>query len=56
MPEGNIKTNFDINVKTSGFCKQLHASIIRGFFPLSRNKRKKRKKRKKVKIKKKKKI
>ena len=38
MPEGNIKTNFDINVKTSGFCKQLHASIIRGFFPLSRNK------------------
>ena len=36
--ENNITTNFDINIKTSSFGQQLKASIIRGIYPLSRNK------------------
>ena len=36
--ENNINTEISINIKTSSFCQQLRASIVRGFYPLSRNK------------------
>ena len=36
--ENKIKTNIEINTKTASFCQQLGASIIRGFYPLNRNK------------------
>ena len=36
--ENKIKSKIEINNKTSNFCKQLCASIVRGFYPLSRNK------------------
>ena len=38
LEKNDLNTNIDVNIKTSGFWQQLQASIIRGFYPLSRNK------------------
>ena len=38
LDNNDLNTNIEVNIKTSGFCQQLSASIIRGIYPLSRNK------------------